>query len=239
MPGLLGYLIWITGPVLQAYVVVRAIKRKELLLYPAVNFYMLSACLITVVQMSVYQLYGFGSSQYFYSYYWGDSLLIVALYFAVKGLYKHVFRDLAARAMIPGAFVILLVATVLYSCVAAYYHNAGVSTQFNAKQATKFFSGLSQNLYFVGVVLTYLLWVAMLRLRETRLRLVQLVLALGMYFSACAALFALKNLFPDLMIIKSLTPVVNLCLPAAWAYTFTQIPEEARLATDRLALRSR
>ena len=36
--------------------------------------------------------------------------------------------------------------------------------------------------YFVGVVLTYLLWGAILKLRETRTRLIQLVLALGDLF---------------------------------------------------------
>jgi len=45
---------------------------------------------------------------------------------------------------------------------------------------------LSQNLYFIGVLLTYLLWGAMMKMRENRTRLMQLVLTMGVYFSAFA-----------------------------------------------------
>jgi hypothetical protein len=97
---------------------------------------------------------------------------------------------------------------------------------------------LGQNLYFVGVALTYLLWVALLKLRETRARLVQLVLALGVEFSALAAIYALRNLFPSLedSVLKFLIPVVGAWLPLAWAYTFTKVPEDARLAPSRLTV---
>jgi len=40
------------------------------------------------------------------------------------------------------------------------------------------------------------LWGAMLKLRETRTRLIQLVLALGLYFSVFAASYAFWNLSP-------------------------------------------
>ena len=63
---------------------------------------------------------------------------------------------------------------------------------------THFVVELGQNLYFLGVVLTYLLWFSILKLHETRTRLVQLVLGLGVYFSATAATYALRNLFPSL-----------------------------------------
>jgi glucan phosphoethanolaminetransferase (alkaline phosphatase superfamily) len=100
---------------------------------------------------------------------------------------------------------------------------------------------LGQNLYFVGVVLTYLLWGAILKLRETRTRLIQLVLALGVYFSATACTYALRNLFPNLesSVLKSIFPVVGLWLPVAWAYTFAKVSEDARLATARLAAGTR
>jgi len=97
---------------------------------------------------------------------------------------------------------------------------------------------LGQNLYFVGVVLTYVLWGAVMKLRETRMRLIQLVLSLGVYFSAYAALYALRNLFPDVAIFKFLVPIVGTWLPLAWAYTFTKVPENARLATARLVARA-
>ena len=42
-----------------------------------------------------------------------------------------------------------------------------------------------------------MLWGAILKLRETRVRLIELVLALGIYFSADAMTYALRNLFPS------------------------------------------
>ena len=100
---------------------------------------------------------------------------------------------------------------------------------------------MGQNLYFVGVVLTYLLWGAILKLRETRTRLIQLVLALGVYFSATAGTYALRNLFPALQdhFLHWIPPVVGLWLPMAWAYTFARVTDDARLATARLAVGTR
>jgi VanZ family protein len=100
---------------------------------------------------------------------------------------------------------------------------------------------LGQNLYFVGVLLTYLLWGAILKLRETRTRLIQLVLALGVYFSATAGTYALRNLFPGLQpsLLKWVPPLVGVWLPLAWAYTFTKVAEDARLMPARLMVKAR
>jgi MFS family permease len=107
------------------------------------------------------------------------------------------------------------------------------------RMLTRFVVELSQNLYFVGVVLTYLLWGAIMKLRETRTRLIQLVLALGVYFSAFAASYALRNLYPQLAIWRYVSHLMALWLPLAWSYTFLKVPEEARLATARLAAPNR
>jgi glucan phosphoethanolaminetransferase (alkaline phosphatase superfamily) len=104
----------------------------------------------------------------------------------------------------------------------------------------RFVVELGQNLYFVGVVLTYLLWGAILKLRETRTRLIQLVLALGIYFSANAGTYALRNLFPNLesSVLHVIFPILGVWLPAAWAYTFLRVSDEARLIPAQLSVRS-
>jgi hypothetical protein len=101
---------------------------------------------------------------------------------------------------------------------------------------TGFFFELSQNLYFVGLVLTYVLWGAILKLRETRTQLIQLVLSLGIYFSAFAATFALGNMFPNLQSLGYVLPVFGCLLPLAWAYAFLRLSHDARMATARLAV---
>jgi hypothetical protein len=227
MLGPLDYVIWLCGFALAAFVVVRAVAARDFFRYFLLNFYMLAVVLVTGFQFCAYQAYGFTSVQYVYAYYWGDSLETVFLYFAIIGMYQLVFGELGLTKYVRVAAVLLLGGTALFSYL--------VVSQHSDKLAGRFVVGLSQNLYFVGVVLTYLLWGAVLKLRETRTRIIQLALSLGVYFSAYSATYALRNLFPNFEVLKLIPPIVGTWLPLSWAYTFTKIPEEARLATAQVA----
>src|SRR5262249_26828327 len=112
----------------------------------------------------------------------------------------------------------------------------GVIHESQTRMVTRFVYELSQNLYFVGLVLTYVLWGAILKLRETRTQLIQLVLSLGVYFSAFAATFALRNMFPSSPLPAYIVPVVGSLLPLAWAYAFWRVPHDARIVPAQLAV---
>jgi hypothetical protein len=171
--------------------------------------------------------------QYRYFYYYSESLLIVLIYFTVMELYQHVFREMNVSGYIRSAAAILLIATAFFSYAVVRQNKNHLTSHFVVE--------LGQNLYFVGVVLTYLLWGAVLKLRETRTRLIQLILALGVYFSATAGTYALRNLFPGLQesFLRWVPPLIGTWLPLAWAYTFSKVPEDARLMTARLVVRTR
>ena len=67
--------------------------------------------------------------------------------------------------------------------------------------------------------------------------LVQLVLSLGIYFSAYAASYSLSNLHPTFYsYVSYMVPVIGCLLPLSWAYAFWRVPEEARLSPQRLAM---
>ena len=134
--------------------------------------------------------YGVYSPEYFYFYYYADSMLTIALFFVIIQLYQWIFTEMSIGRYIRSTASALLVITAIFSFL-VIHQNRGQLT-------TKFVVEFGQNIYFVGVVLTYLLWGAMLKLRETRTRVVQLVLALGIYFSTTAGVYALRNLFPSL-----------------------------------------
>ena len=126
----------------------------------------------------------------------------------------------------------LLSATAIFSFA--------VVQQSSGRLISHFVVEISQNLYFVGLVLTYILWGAILKLRETRARLIQIVLSLGIYFSLYAGNYALRNLYPSLgYVFQSLNPLIGCFLPFAWAYAFWRTPEEARLVPSRLAVSHR
>ncbi len=101
-------------------------------------------------------------------------LLTILLYFALIALYSHVFSEMKAERYVKMGALLLLGGTAAFT--------AAVVLQSSARLVTHFVVDLSQNLYFVGLVLTYVLWGAILKLRETRTRLIQLVLSSGRLF---------------------------------------------------------
>ena len=228
MPGLMQYVIWSLCTVLEMGVVVCALKKNAFRKYLLLNVYMLASVAVTVARFNVLTSYGFTSPQYIYVYYYSDALLTILLYFALGSLYAHVLSELKAERYLRFATLLLLAGTALFSYA--------VVEQSSTRLISRFVVELSQNLYFVGLVLTYILWGAILKMRETRIRIIQLVLSLGVYFSLFAADYALRNLYPSTRsVLSSVQQVIGCFLPLAWAYAFWFWPEEARMAPTRVA----
>ncbi len=229
MPGAVEYAIWLLGILCEAGVVVCALKRGSFRRYLILNLYMAVSVVASVGRYKILSQFGYSSPEYLYFYYYSDALLTVLLYFALTSLYAHVFSDMKATRAVRLGAVALLAGTALFSY--------GVVQQSNSKLITHFVVELSQNLYFVGLVLTYVLWAAIMKLRESRTQLVQLVLSLGVYFSLCAATYALTNLYPNKRsIFLTFVPCFGFVLPLAWAYAFWRLNAEERMSPSRLAL---
>lgn len=206
-----------------------AFKRQAIRRYLLLNLYVAGLIASEIGRYSFLAHYGFSSRQYQYFYFYSDAVLTIFLYFALSTLYSQVFSEMNAEKYVKLGTVLLLLGTCLFTY--------SVVMQSSAKLVTHFVVELSQNLYFVGLVLTYVLWAAILKLRETRTRLIQIVLSLGVYFSLLAANYAIRNLYPPLSSVSvPLVQVFSTFLPLAWAYAFWRLPEEARLAPARLAV---
>ena len=228
MLGPFDYALWIACGLLEAAVIVCSLVRRSFLKYLALNLYMAASLSAGVARLYVLLKFGFTSPQYFYFYYYSDALLTIALFFALISLYSRVLEEMKAERLVRLASILLLAGTAWFS-----YQ---IVEQSSHRMLTHFVVELSQNLYFVGLVLTYILWGAMMKLRETRTRLIQLALSLGVFFSAYSATYALRNLFPAFGVAqKILPPLVALWLPLTWTLTLWKVPEEARLETARLA----
>ncbi len=204
-----------------------AVRSRAFARYFALNLFMFSALFVSVTRYVVFARYGFASSQYFYFYYYSEALLPICLFLSLMNLYSHAFKEMKVHRYLRAGAMLLLAGTAWVS-----YQ---VVMDSRDRLLTHFVVELGQNLYFVGVVLAYLLWGAIMKLRETRTRLIQLALALGIYFSALAANYALRNLYPGFPVWRYLPPLMAFWLPLAWGYTFLRIPEEARLATAQVA----
>jgi Na+/citrate or Na+/malate symporter len=233
MLGPFDYAIWVVGFLVEIGVVVCIVYRKELSRYLPLTIYMFAVALVNCGQYWCIERFGFASQQYFYCYYYTESLLIILLFWTIIQFYQQTFREMNVSGYIRGGAVLLLLATSLFSYIVVHENRNHLTTRFVVE--------LGQNLHFVGMVLTYLLWGAILKLRETRTRLIQFVLALGVYFSATACTYALRNLFPGLQpsVLRWVPPIMGVWLPIAWAYTFAKVSEDSRLATARLVARAR
>jgi hypothetical protein len=222
----LDYAIWILGSALELGVIFSALRTRSFVRFFPLNFYMLIAVVSDITRFVILRHYGYTSHSYTYFYYYSDALLTICLFFALMGLYSQVFKEMGAEIYVRlGAIIVLvLTAAVCFAMVRNSRHLL----------LTKFAIQLSQNLYFVGAVLTYVLWAAVKKLHETRTRLIQFTLALGVYFSAFAAGYALAVLYPHSILNGIVSNVLGLWLPLAWGYTFLKVPENARLATARV-----
>ena len=218
MPGSASYAILFLGTLLEALVVVCAIKRKVLRKYFVLNLYMVLCLLVSWGRHYTLARDGVGSLNYRYFYFYTDALLTIVLYFSLISLYLSVFEEMKVGRYLRLGALALLAGTSWFTYA--------VVSQSSHKILTYFAFELSQNLYFVGLVLTYVLWAAVLKMRQTPALLVQLVLSLGIYFSFFAACYALSNLHPTLYSrVSVLFPVVGCLLPLSWAYAFWRVPE--------------
>jgi hypothetical protein len=226
VPGSFGYVIWALGAFLEVFVVVCALAKGSFRRYLCLNLYMASSFFVSFLRFEKLNQYGLLSSEYAYVYFYSDAVLTILLYFALITLYVHVFDEMKAEKIVRLAAVLLLAGTAFFS-----YE---VVQQSQHRMLTHFFFELSQNLYFVGLVLTYLLWGAVLKLRETRTQLIQLVLSLGVHFSVFAATYALRNMYPGFQY-ASYVPLFGCILPLAWAYAFWRLSPDARMVPARVA----
>jgi hypothetical protein len=228
VPGPLDYVLWFLCTPFEVCALVCAFKKKALARYLFLNLYIAASLVASLGRYQVLHRFGLNSAEYIYFYYYSDALLTIFLFFALMSLYSYVFAELNAERYVRMAALLLLVGTAIFSY--------SVVQESSTRLVTHFVVELSQNLYFVGLVLTYLLWASIMKLRETRTRLIHLVLSLGLYFSLFAATYALRNLYPAASsILQMLPPLIACFLPASWAYSFWKVPEEARTVPSGLA----
>lgn len=222
-----SYAIWLAVLLAEVVSLVCMIRGKALAEHFTLVLYLCCCFAADVGARSIIKSSGYESDTYRYFFFYSKSLLIICLYFVLMNLYSHVFSEMGAGKYIRAGAAMILGGTAGIS----YYMVAASSDRL----VTHFAVELGQNLYFVGVILTYLLWFAMAKLRENRTRVVQLVLSMGVYVSLSAGSYAVNNLYPDHNgFWKYYFPITSMWLPVSWAYTFLKVPAGTRLATAKV-----
>jgi hypothetical protein len=227
MLGPVDYAIWLISFLAELYVLAGAVVRKDFLRYLSLNLYVLSLACGSVAMWVIVRAYGFESIQYYYFYYYNDAIITIIMFVAVIGLYLHVFEDMHLGKYVRGLALVLLGGTAAFSFLVVQRNTGNLTGRFVVE--------LGQNLYFIGVAMTYILWAAMVKFRTTRLRLILIVSTFGLFFSLQAATYGLRNLFPAFAIWHVIPPLVGAWLPLSLAFAFTRVPDEARILTARIA----
>jgi hypothetical protein len=231
MLGPTDFVLWFINFSIEACVLVCVFKTRAFARYFTITLYLCSALAFEIGRYVILESFGYTSNTYFYFYFYSEFLVTILLYFVLMSLYAEAFPDMGVSKYLRGGTMLLLAGTALVS----YLMVAALSDRL----VTRFVIELSRNLDFVGVLLTYLLWGTMVRMKENRTRLMQLVLSLGVYFSAFAASYALVNLYPDFVLWRYVSHLMSMWLPLSWAYTFIKVPEDARLATSSVVIPNR
>jgi hypothetical protein len=224
--GPVDYFLLLADLLVEICCVVCLLRKRGFSQHFTIVLYLCASIAVGIGRYGVIAAAGFTSDAYHYFFYYSDTLLTICLYFVLMNLYAQVFSEMEISKFVRGGAMLLLAGTAGIS-----YHMVAASTD---KLVTHFVFELSQNLYFVGVLLTYLLWGAMMKLRENRTRVMQLVLSMGVYFSAFAGSYALGNMYPGLMVWRYVCHLMVMWLPLSWAYTFLKVPEDTRMATARV-----
>jgi len=89
--GPIDYALWAVGFLVEAYVVVCSLARRDFVRYLPLNLYIGVTAFVSLGQFYYLRNFGFASHEYCYFYYYSDSLLTILLFFVIIQFYQRVF----------------------------------------------------------------------------------------------------------------------------------------------------
>jgi hypothetical protein len=227
MLGPFDLVVWLVGFLAEVFVVAWAVKDRTLLRHGALLVYVSALACDEILSFTILRRFGFTSNEYLYYYYYSDAVLTLLMFVAIAGLCSHIFREQGRSDRVRALAVIILGIIVLYAgAVTAIKHQL---------LATRFAVEFSGSLYFAGMILTYGVWIVLLKRRDPRLRLVLVVSAFGIYFGGQTIIFAVRAILGNLPMLHYIPPMLGAWLPLSIAYTVSKVSEEARIPLEQLA----
>jgi hypothetical protein len=227
MLGPIDLVLWLAGFLGEVYVLAWAIHDRTLLRYRGLLVYVAALAGDEILSFVILRRYGFTSNEYIYYYYYSDAVLTLLMFVAIMGLCSRVFREQQRSGLVRTFTLTILAVVVLYA--------AAVTAVKHQLLGTHFAGEFNESLYFTGMILTYGLWVMLLRRRDPRLRLVLVISAFGIYFGGQTMSYTLMALFPRAAGLHYLPALMGAWLPLSLGYSFHKVSEEARVPLEQLA----
>ena len=218
MIGVYETVVLLLGVILPLGTVGVCLYQRSFLRYLLLNLYLLANVAFMAGGYYVITHFGYDSRQYFFFYYTGDALVNITGFILIGSFFDRMLRESVFHKYVRPT---LMFAFLLIVAVSSRFL-AGNMDRF----ASRFVYEFQQNMYFIGVLLTFLLWISMNYLQAETRRFVLLVSGLGIYWSAHAANYALQYLVPALgPILTKIPPLAYNLMALLWLYTFWRIPE--------------
>jgi len=218
MIGVYELVILSLGVLLPLGTVGVCLYQRVFLRYILLNLYLLANVAFMAGGYYVLSHFGYDSSHYRFFYYTGDALVNITGFILIGSFFDRLLRESVFHKYVRPT---LMIAFLLIVAISARFL-AGNLDRFYSRFVYEF----QQNMYFVGVLLTFLLWISMSYLQAETRRFVLLVSGLGIYWSAHAANYALQYLVPALgPLLTKIPPLAYNLMALLWLYTFWRIPE--------------
>lgn len=196
------------------------LRQKCLTRYLLLNLYLVSGVAFTLGCLYFIRKEGYNSVAYFYFYYTGDAVVTVINYLLIGSFFSYLFRDSIFRKYVRLVLAFFFLGVVV---VSGLFISGGLERLYS-----RWVIEFQQNMYFVGVLLTFLLWMTMTYLGAETRRFVLLVSGMGIFFAAHAANYALRFLSHSTKleeVLARVPPLAYTFMVVLWLYTFWRVPE--------------
>lgn len=196
-----------------------SLYRRYFLRYFLLNLYLIVSVTVTLGCLYFIHNYGYTSQAYFYFYYSWDPIATIIAYLLVGSFFDEMLRPSVFRRYVCPTLGLLFVLLV------------GISWLYISRSSghlySRFIIEFQQNMFFVGVLLTFLLWLSMMYLGAETRHFALLVSGLGIYFAAHACNYAARALFPMLADVTTrIPPLAYNLMAVVWFYTFLAVRED-------------
>ncbi|MBI4461780.1 MAG: hypothetical protein HY653_02635 [Acidobacteria bacterium] len=218
MIGTYDYVIAALSVLLSLGTALVCLRQQLFYRYFLLNLYLIVSTIFTLATQYLIHTAGYTSIEYFYFYYTGDAIGTIVGYLAIASLFDQMLRhSILSRYVRPTLGIFFLLVVV----ISGVFISRSVDHLYS-----RFVIEFQQNMYFVGVLLTFLLWLSMSYLGAETRRFALLVSGLGIYFAAHACNYAARFLFPGMADLATrIPPLAYNLMILVWFYTFLRIPE--------------
>jgi hypothetical protein len=193
MPSVADTILTYIGLALVFGAIAASIARGVVRRYLFITLYAAAILLCDALRYIAMQRYGFSSKEYFYTFYVTDAILVTLIFLLILSFFETIFGNTPLRSYVRWVLLFLVVIVGVISDLMISHS----LPHFYSRLLVEFL----QNMYFAAVVLTALLWLAVVHLRVEERRLVLLIAGLGVLLSSQAATYAIQNLLPQSMFV--------------------------------------